>query len=258
VTPRSAVLPILFALLAPARHALAFSELSRFSDAVSEGGGAGRWYTGSPADGYNCAVCHADGKAVSVMVSGLPDRYQLGATYEVLMTWPVAVERISALAEFTDEHGQGAGTVHVPSDAAMDLLEPDICQPVGLKVPAVQRFAAPDFDVSNNRQVVGLTDCGGSQMRLQWTAPAQDAGTVFFSGGVVQSNHMSDLLGDGVVEIFRPVLPPAGKAYAVETSGGCGAGQNLRALKLSELVLWCACVLGFSYRHRRRFASAHQ
>src|SRR5436189_185082 len=119
----------------------------------------------------------------------------------------------------------GAGTVHVPSDAEMDLPEADTCQPIGLGVPATERFAAPDFELPNNRQIAGLTDCGGKQMRLQWTAPAPDMGVVFFSGGVVQSNHMSDLLGDGVVEIFRPVLPEAGKSYAVETSGGCSAGE---------------------------------
>jgi hypothetical protein len=241
------------ALLVPSRSALAFSELSRFSDPVSDGGGAGRWYTGSPADGYNCAVCHADGKAVSVTITGLPDRYMPGATYELMLTWPVAIERISALVEFTDEHGMGAGTVHVPSDADMGLTDPDICQPKGLGVPAVQRFAAPDFDVSNNRQIAGLTDCGGMQMRLQWTAPAQDMGVVFFSGGVVQSNHMSDLLGDGVVEVFRPVLPPVGKSYAVEAKGGCSAGERAHALSPVELALWCACaiVLNRSVRRRR-------
>lgn len=240
------------ALLVPSRSAHAFSELSRFADPVDLGGGAGRWYTGSPADGYNCSVCHADGKAVSVMFNGVPDRYQPGATYEIMMTWPPAIEHVSALVEFTDEHGNGAGAVHVPSDADMDMPEADTCQPIGLHVPATQRFAAPDFDIANNRQIAGLTDCGGKQMRLQWTAPAQDMGVVFFSGGVVQSNHMSDLLGDGVVQVFRPVMPETGKAYAVETSGGCNASESTRGLSLIELVSWCACAMLLNRSARRR------
>ncbi|MEE9384391.1 MAG: hypothetical protein V3V08_13385 [Nannocystaceae bacterium] len=36
----------------------AFSEPSSYADPTPEGGGGGRWFTGSVADRYTCDVCH--------------------------------------------------------------------------------------------------------------------------------------------------------------------------------------------------------
>jgi hypothetical protein len=238
----------------PARGALAYSELSRFSDATDLGGGAGVWFTGSPADGYDCSVCHESTEPLAVTITGLPERYDLGATYEVLMTWPMELEHVSALVEFSDEHGRGAGSVVLPGDAAMAQTESDTCMPYGLGIPAMQRFSAPDFNISNDRQIAGLVDCGGRQLRLQWTAPAQDAGPIFFSGGVVESNHMSDLHGDAVVDLSQPILPRTQPAYALNTRGGCSvaAVSTHRSRGWFGTWLMLAASYAFNMWQRRR------
>jgi hypothetical protein len=103
-------------LEAPAR-ARVYGDLFRFNDGVAAGGGGGRWFTGSPADGYGCAVCHIGPAAQGVVVQGLPERYQPGVTYDIYIAWPTT-ERIAGLVELTDAQGHGAGTVGITDGPA--------------------------------------------------------------------------------------------------------------------------------------------
>jgi hypothetical protein len=237
-----------------AGRAHAYSDLARFGDPTAMGGGDGHWFTGAPGDGYTCAVCHENGSAAPVSVSGLPKRYQPGATYEVVLTWPTTVQHVSALLELTDEHGRAAGSILLPGESEMAMAEADTCQPIGRGIPAAERFAAPDANVPAGRQLIGITDdCGAPQLRLQWTAPNTSAGTVFLSGGVVQSDDHDDLLNDGVVELSRPILPASQPEYTIDTHGGCSAvvARSSAPRSLLGFAVACAIVLNRSRRRRR-------
>lgn len=53
-------------------HARAFGDYELFFADPVDGGAGGRWFTGSPADGYTCSVCHEGGRQWPVQVDGLP------------------------------------------------------------------------------------------------------------------------------------------------------------------------------------------
>src|SRR5262249_50188347 len=95
-------------------RARAFSDPYRFNDDVLAGGGGGRWFTGSPADGYGCDVCHAGARLRGIIVQGLPERYLPGTMYDIQIDWP-ASEHVTAVVEVTDELGNGAGALALPS-----------------------------------------------------------------------------------------------------------------------------------------------
>lgn len=252
-TPLAIAIVLTLLLASPRAHA--YSDLASFGTATTEGGAGNRWFTGSPADGYGCSVCHTHGPTVKgLKIESLPERYLPGATYEITLSWPLdksiaedGVAHVSALVEFTDETGNAAGSVSVPGGTAM--TERDACEPFGLRVPAAHVFDAP-----NGRKVVGLEDCGGRQLRLQWTAPKSSMGTLFFSGGVVQSDDKSNLAGDSVLELLRPILAEGQSTYDAETKGGCAVRPGASCSNAPHVRY--ALVLGFGVcmlnRLRRR------
>jgi hypothetical protein len=119
------------AALGVSSRAAAFSNLADYgryptADPTLLGGGAGRWFTGSPADGYSCEVCHLSPTKYSFPVSytGLPiDGYVPGEKYDIEMSWPAAtaatlqaraqgLKPVSELvAEFVSEEGGKAGSL---------------------------------------------------------------------------------------------------------------------------------------------------
>ena len=101
-------------------HALAFSSPETYDLPTLEAGGGGRFFTGTPADGFGCDVCHEGGPPVELQIAGLPvDGYEPGASYEITITWPLSAEHIALLAEITDESRQKAGTLTLPRFESM-------------------------------------------------------------------------------------------------------------------------------------------
>ena len=94
------------------------------------GGGGGRYFTGSPADGYGCSVCHTSKTPYSfpVVQYGVPmNGYVPGKAYQIRLTWPEATSQ-SAIAtsigrspktglnaELVAEDGGNAGRLQLPS-----------------------------------------------------------------------------------------------------------------------------------------------
>ena len=131
-------------------RAHAFSSSSRFAAPVSGletgawGGGGGRWFTGSPGDGYACAVCHGDREG-PFTVEGIPEVFEPGMEYVFEIAWPedengaVALEmgheftitgtvkqfsRIAASGELqasAGAGGEGLAQILIPSEG--NLLE---------------------------------------------------------------------------------------------------------------------------------------
>jgi hypothetical protein len=222
----------------PFESAQAFSDPQAYEDPVDLGGGAGRWFTGSSADGYACNVCHTGSAGADLVVSGLPvEGYLPGHAYEVALTWPPYVVDLALIAEFTNEQRLGAGSLALPRP---DALKPaELCAPdQGGGSPSEVHMAA------GMRQLVSVVDCGAKTVRFQWTAPLQAAGTVWFNAGFVASNEDASAAGDGVTLVARP-LPPAGQTLETrQVAQGCtSVTRNQAAHPLATvLLLTAACV----------------
>lgn len=203
-------------------RAYAFGDPFRFIDSVEMGGGGGRWFTSSPADGYGCEVCHAGPPLDQLVVMGLPERYAPGATYDLLVTWPAAMQRVTAAIELTDQLGRGAGKVQL----SPTLTAAESCEPVEDGVPAAMIFEGPDVQLADDRQIVVLQDCGASALHWQWTAPPQDVGPVYFSGGVVWPDQRRDARGDRTSWFLRPIVASTQTAYTSRLAARCALAHS--------------------------------
>jgi hypothetical protein len=229
----------------PFEAAQAFSDPQTYADPVDIGGGAGRWFTGSSADGYGCNVCHTGKAGTDLVVSGLPvEGYLPGHAYEVGLTWPPYVADLALIAEFTNEQRLGVGTLALPRP---DALKPgELC--------GSDQGGGPPSEIhlaEGMRQLVSVVDCGAKMVRFQWTAPLKAAGPVWFNAGFVASNEDATAAGDGVTLVSR-ALPPAGQSLETRlVAHGCtlvtrnGAGHPLPLI----LLLTAA---GMRRRARRR------
>lgn len=234
-----------FALFAPAR-VLAFSDPGTFGKPVTEGGGGGRYFTGSPADGYTCSVCHQGPAGPAVSVLGLPlAGYVPGTSYEVTVDWPDDLENVAVSLEITDRTGMGAGSVRLPP--ADELFEPERCIPVGAGIPAGLLIDAP------GRTIVFAANCGAQRLRFLWTAPTQDVGVLWFAGALVHADGNSDAEGDRVTILSVALPSPSQSADgALAVRGGCSAlAPGVRRPRAGATGLWLLS-LGFFVRRRRR------
>lgn len=226
----------------PFEPAHAFSDPQAYADPVDLGGGAGRWFTGSSADGYGCNVCHTGTAGSALVVTGLPvDGFVPGRPYEVALTWPPHVLDLALIAEFTNEQRLGAGTLALP--------RPDALKP-GELCAADQGGGSPSalHMTEGMRQLVSVVDCGAKMVRFQWTAPLQASGPVWFNAGFVASNEDATPAGDGVTLVSRP-LAAAGQSLGTrQIAQGCAFVARAEAahpLPIAVvLLLTAACMRG--------------
>lgn len=244
----SRALPLAFGLalaVAPSRS-LAFSDPVSFADPVDLGGGGGRFFTGSPADGYTCAVCHAGAQPVTLAISGVPlAGYLPQAAYEIVIAWPASIEHVGLAMEISDRSGRGAGSVRLPpSDELPDV---ERCEPFEDGLAAGRLTALAD------RTVLSVPDCGARRVRLLWTAPASGAGPLWFTGGFVRSDAQVDDRGDGVT-VFAQVIAPAAEPDAPRSSidAGCAAAAPYAATRASVALASVAAAFALLLARRAR------
>jgi len=227
----------------------AFSDPFRFTDEVLLGGGGGRFFTGSPVDGYSCAVCHEGGVRPQVTVIGLPvGGYDAGVTYPVELRWTNPEVPHAANLEFVNLAGLGAGTITLPP--------PEQIGPAGrCEQSPTGDVAAFIMEFTRGRRIVGMSNCGARSLRFNFTAP--DVDEIAFAGGVVRTDDSSSADGDGVVELTK-VLHRRGAEAATTGSTACSINARARPdSPLSSPLSWGAftCAVFFSrlaVRRRRR------
>jgi hypothetical protein len=238
---------VLFGCLwTPVQSVRAFSDPASFGLAALAAGGGGRFFTGSPADGYTCKACHEGGPEPKVSVLGLPlAGYRPGMSYEISVIWPSQVEKFGAAIEVTDMRGQPAGSLQLPS--AGEAQPPEFCEPASEQVLAAVISQAP-----NQRQVIQLPDCGARRIRFLWTAPRMDSGPVWFAGSAVWSDGEADPYHDGVTDFGRVLASPAVSSVATQNCSvsvvrAPGAGH------VATRYAWGVCMFcGFARRALRR------
>lgn len=228
-----------------AARAQAFSDPLSFADDVRLGGGGGRYFTGSPADGYGCNVCHAGAEPPAVEVLGLPTHgYAPGASYEISVAWPPSAEHIGLALEITDAQGVAAGTLRLPPPH--ELPEAERCEPIADAV------MAGVLHEQLGRSVLQVPDCGARRVRVLWTAPQAAPGTVLFAGGLVAADGMANVEADGVT-MFARTLTRSGEPAVNSLQGSCSVrtapGRSSRST-LSWLVI--AVLLGRRARKKAR------
>lgn len=223
----------------PAAKVRAFSDIERFPQSVQQGGGGGRLFTGSPADGYACNVCHLGGEEPSVVVYGLPiDGYVPGQTYDVEVAWNNAAGAHALHLEIVDEATKRAA-------GRVALIDPATIDARGRCGSLPQEDPADYILEGEGRQIIGTQGCGASSVRFRFTAP--NLPQVIFAGSVVRSGMpRASPAGDGVQNlnrVLRRVGEPnqAASSCALSAKASAGAG------------VWCGllCALAAALRLRR-------
>jgi hypothetical protein len=152
--------------------ARAFSSPDAYAASSAVGGGGGRWFSGSPADGFGCSVCHSAApgqRTFPLYVAGLPfEGYQLASRHEVVLTWPEFTQRwmelranpmldpapgqpvpaLGLVAELVAESGKASGTIEINTLAASraELCEqtrPNLQPRLGVKLYQVRPGVDP-------------------------------------------------------------------------------------------------------------------
>lgn len=237
---RSLVACTALALCTSPRLARAFSDVEAFDRPALEGGGAGRYFTGSPRDPHSCSVCHAGGRAPEVSVEGLPDALVPGSHHEVRIRWQGPKTSHALHLELSTRDGRPAD---IELAAEAELPRQERCEQREDGEPAV--FSRE----LGERRVLGVQDCGASELRFAFTVA--DESELFFSLGVVRSDGSGTPEGDGAYEqrtrLSRMDEPRVsdGCSIALERqTGGSGAAAPL-------LLLLGACVWRALRRARR-------
>lgn len=264
----------------------AFSEPLYYSSDPAGGGSGGRWFTGSPAEGYGCTVCHtgnAGQPAPTVYplhVEGLPPAgYVPGAVYDLRLSWPEFALRAQALrqamgspsmgvvAELVAENGTASGSIDVdPANATPG----ELCElPAGM--PGMDLYSVPspgtshmamtvarkvthcDANQLEARCLLAVRSCGAQEVRLRWTAPPQWEGPIWFSAGFVATDQLSGTPdGDSVHEVALPLMPASSGSAQYESllHGGCSTVAV--GASSSEIALPLAALLVWLGLMRRR------
>lgn len=236
-------------LFGVATHAQAFRNPDFFGDSAEGGGGGGKYFTVSRAEGYGCAVCHTPGEAVAVQLRNLPkDGYLPGQAYRITVDWPDDMPSVALNVEMTDFDGAPFGQLLAPDPltlAPADLC-PDSDQPsAGQSIP----------EEPGGRRVLLIAECGQAQTSFDWIAPSAPA-QGYFSASITFSNRDGKLTGDSVVDLAESVgIQGLTQPTANKYQGQCSAltpaavtsGQGAR-----KLVAWVALAYVLRLRRRRR------
>jgi hypothetical protein len=183
------------ALAATPGAARAYADGAVFAEPATSGGGGGRFFSGAPADGYTCAVCHRGGGSFAPTVGGLaPDGYRPGETYTLSIEFPSAIRNVGAILEIADGTGRGAGSLELVPDGELEAA--DECRIGG---NAMERVPAPD------RLVARAEVCGARRARVRWTAPATPVASLRLFASLVAADDSGDPSGDATAQIAQPL-----------------------------------------------------
>jgi hypothetical protein len=234
----------------------AYSDGTDFDRPAVEGGGGGRHFTGSPADGYTCAVCHGDVPAAPPRLEGLPaEGYAPGTAYEITAVWGPETRRDGLALEVTDARGEPIGTLALTGPGEVD----ELCRDDGSGAsPRAGRVVTPAGG-DPARAVLVVDGCGAEVARVTWTAPMRSAGAVFVQASFVRGNGTGGPDGDATA-LLEVQVPPAQVAPEVRAlDGGCAlASATTLASSGTRGVAAFFAVLGALRIARRRRAARAQ
>lgn len=189
-----------------------------------EGGGGGRYFTGSRRDGYVCSVCHVGDAGPTVTLDGAPvGAYEPGAVYTFdLHVNPGELTRVALTGEVVDAEGVGLGHLSL---APKDLLtDEERCAGGG--------HGGALFETADGRHVAALQDCLATRLRFQWHAPEAGHGPAFVHVAAIAADGEGTPENDGVT-LLRSEVAELG----AEAGDGCRAAGRVGPLGLVPLGL---------------------
>jgi hypothetical protein len=256
----------------------AFSAPDYYFRDSSKGGSEGRWFTGSPADGFECSVCHRGGQSWPIYVMGLPSEgYVPGTAYDLRLLWPEFTDHENSLlaasaqadptmelvTELVAESGLGSGTLEIKEPQQISAAE-KCTRPAGARATKLWTVT-PDQPVPtdirlqcdaaglNERCLVTVEGCGASEVRMKWTAPDKWQGNIWFSAGFVTTDQTSAKPNDsdGVTMLSIPLTPAASSSagYVSQLENGCSV-RRVRAS--SPAAGWLGLAFGLVVLRRMR------
>ena len=233
----------LLLLLGSARSAWAWPTGGQFDgDPVSEGGGGGLSFSGSPRSaGHDCAVCHTDPpRRVRMAIDADPvalfdNGYQPGAMYRMrvrLVGEHAALDSLSVgdkcqptVDHRCDDNGfalEIADAVGAPRGTFAPLGADGSCAGAASAVDAESQVLAGGDAVVHSGYHHGI-----DAWAFCWKAPAAGTGPLMIFAAAVDGNggdgtaaNPSDTVGDDVVSGSVPLLEKGGDPPRTE-SGGC-------------------------------------
>ena len=224
----------------------AYRNPERFGASVDDGGGGGKYFTLSRAEGYGCAVCHSQGSPVPVDIRNLPRTgYIPSQTYRITVDWPDDMPSVALNVEMTDYSGAPFGQLIAPDPstlAAADLCRESDSPSAGQTIP----------NDATGRRVLLVAECGQAQTTFDWIAPAAPA-QGYFSTSIIFTNRDGKLNGDHVVDVsenlgIQGVMQPATSLFQ-----GCGIAGLRAGGSCTNTAAECTyALLGLGVCLRRR------
>lgn len=193
---------VLLSLAAAPQVTHAYSTPAAFAEPPQNGGGGERYFTGSPAEGYDCSVCHednADQAHYPIAVTGLPEGgYNLAERREVVISWaqfsalrrqripdpttPMPADfdppAMGLLAEFVAESGKASGAVEIvvdgaPDEARCERTRPNLEPKVATQLYQVRAGVAP---IRIRPDSTGKLRCEANQLGQRCLVALDDCG----------------------------------------------------------------------------------
>lgn len=233
--------------LLPVGSARAFSEPTLYTELTPYGGGGGRFFTGSPLDGFTCSVCHQGGPKPQVSITGFPDSFEPGESYDIMVRWTQPASPHSLNLEVVDREGRAAGSLALPD--ADQLADDDRC--VLAEDPDMQSLQASYLMSYGERSVLGVRGCGARALHFTFTAPSDDE--IALTASILRSDRSEDPTGDGVLAV-RTIARRVGAPITGPIVGSCAASGRGEAAGeragLGNLLLVLAATLLGSRRRR--------
>ena len=215
--------------------ASAFDNFESYEQDELEGGGGGRYFTGSVSDGYSCAVCHFGGtgpEEVEVEIEPDPfeEGYRTGRPYRIEVTLPDDTAFSAGALELVDMSGTGAGTLELLGDDCTT-------RPDDLVATHLGTIAA------DSREVAISDVCGAREMRVNWTAPDTATGSVWLNIAVVSADGTGDATLDHATTYGRVIAPFGTSPEGGRTMTVCSAAPGHGGAPLEALIVACALAL---------------
>jgi hypothetical protein len=234
------------ALLLFASSAHAFELADKFDAPADGGGGGGRRFTGSLADGLTCEVCH-DGGEAGLDVEGLIAEYDPMTENTITVRWPESTVDTAYSAEVVGNDGRALGTLHVAGELTAQDDERCRLDPATMRRDVAAREYLREEE---GRLVIAANECGARTARLVWTAP--ESGTAWFHMAVVFSNGSQTPDRDPVAVIAAPIVrrgdPPPERAVV---DGGCSAARASATPSTTAMAFALALLCARAARRRR-------
>lgn len=236
---------VLVALVAFALPGSARAYLNRGSFAidVNNGGGGGRYFTGSPVDALTCNVCHAGGGATGINVSATPELFGVGyipgQQYDIALRWTPRLDangpRGAGSIEIIGSENQSIGQMSLVSEG--DLQDEERCKDGADLTPNANAPAA--IYTGEGRQVAGTQSCSASALRVIWQAPAEDQGPMWLYVATAMTPPVALVETPVPDEALAPTEPQVGvpdpiASYSSESARFVVAAQG-KSASLAEV-----------------------